>query len=66
MGDNKFCCVGDFPVLIPYQDLVRLVEVAKNIDQFTERLSRTDEQLTALKGLYSELLQKVRELDKLI
>lgn len=66
MGDSKFCCVGDFPVLIPYQDLVRLVEVAKNIDQFTERLSRTDEQLTALKGLYSELLQKVRELDKLI
>lgn len=66
MSDNKFCCVGDFPVLIPYQDLVRLVEVAKNIDQFTERLSRTDDQLSALKGLYSELLEKVREMDKLL
>lgn len=66
MGDSKFCCVGDFPVLIPYKDLVKLVEVAKNIDQFTERLSRTDEQLSALKGLYIEVLEKVRELDKLI
>ena len=66
MGDSKFCCVGDFPVLIPYQDLVRLVEVAKNIDQFSDRLSRMDDQLSALKGLYSELLEKVRELDKLV
>ena len=66
MADTNFCCASDFPVLIPYKDLVQLVEVAKNLEQLEKRLSRTDEQLTALKGLYSELLQKVRELDKLI
>lgn len=66
MGDSKFCCVDDFPVLIPYKDLVKLVEVAKNLEQFEMRLSRTDEKLGALNGLYSELLQKVRELDNLI
>ena len=31
MAKDEFCCVGDFPVLIPYRDLVKVVEVAKNI-----------------------------------
>lgn len=66
MNDNKFCCAGDFPVLIPYQDLVNLLELAKNLEQFSARLSRVDDQLTALKGMYGELLEKVAELDKLI
>lgn len=31
MAEKKnFCCVEDFPVLVPYRDLVKLVEVANN------------------------------------
>lgn len=66
MSNTKFCCVDDFPVLIPYKDLVNLIEVAKNLERIEQRLSRTDEQLGALTGLYGELLQKVRDLDKMV
>lgn len=65
MGDDKFCCADDFPVLIPYRDLVRFVETARNIERFSERLSRTDKQLAALRGLYSELLEKVGDLERM-
>lgn len=66
MSDNKFCCVGDFPVLIPYKDLVKFVEVAKNLERFESRLSRTDEQISALRLMFTELVEKVGEMDKLL
>lgn len=60
---KNFCCVEDFPVLVPYQDLVKLVEVAKNLEQYNRGLSLANKQLTALRVQYSELLEKVREID---
>ncbi|MBQ7129884.1 MAG: hypothetical protein IJO21_02430 [Oscillospiraceae bacterium] len=66
MSNPKFCCVDDFPVLIPYRDLEKIVEVAKNMERYEKCLSRTNEQLAALRHQYSELLEKVREMDKLL
>lgn len=64
MPKDKFCGVGDFPVLIPYRDLVKMVEIARNMERYEKGLSRANDQLAALRVQYGELLQKVRELDK--
>ena len=66
MNNAEFCCVENFPVLIPYRDLVKIVEVAKNMERYEKCLSRTNEQLTALRSQYAELCEKVREMDKLV
>lgn len=66
MSKDNFCCVGDFPVLIPYKELERLLEVARNLEGFEQRLSRTNEQLAALRLMHSELMEKVRELQKMV
>lgn len=66
MSNPKFCCVDDFPVLVPYRDLVKLLEVAKNMERYEKCLSRTNEQLAALRFQYTELSEKVREMDKLL
>ena len=64
MAKDEFCCVGDFPVLIPYRDLIKVVEVAKNMERYEKCLSRTSEQLAALRLQYVELSEKVREMGK--
>lgn len=53
MNNAEFCCVENFPVLIPYRDLVKIVEVAKNMERYEKCLSRTNEQLTALRSQYA-------------
>ena len=66
MSQKEFCCVGDFPVLIPYRDLEKIVEVATNMDRYQRELRRTSEQLTALRRQYTELLEKVQKMDKIL
>lgn len=65
MAEKKnFCCVEDFPVLVPYRDLVKLVEVANNLERYNDGLSLANKQLSALRVQYGELLEKVREIDR--
>lgn len=66
MSDREFCCVGNFPVLIPYKDLEKVVEVAKNLERYERGLSQANKQLAALRSQYLELMEKVREMDKLL
>lgn len=66
MSNPKFCCVDDFPVLIPYRDLEKIVEVAKNMESYERCISQTNKQLAALRHQYTELSEKVREMDKLL
>lgn len=63
MSEKNLCCVDNYPVLIPYEDFVRLATMSKDLDTFRKRLSRTDEQLARLRSLYSELLEKFNNLD---
>lgn len=58
MSNADFCCAENFPVLIPYRDLVKIVEVAKNLERYEKCLSRTNEQLVALRSQYTELCEK--------
>lgn len=66
MKEHDFCCVGNFPVLIPYKDLEKVVEVSKNLERYERGLSQANKQLAALRSQYLELMEKVRELDKML
>lgn len=66
MNNSDFCSVGNFPVLIPYRDLEKVVEIAKNMERYERGLSQANKQLTALRSQYLELMEKVLEMDKLL
>lgn len=66
MSEQNFCCVGNFSVLIPYRELEKILEVAKNMERYERCISQTNKQLAALRNQYVELSEKVREMDKLL
>ena len=66
MDKPEFCGVGNFPVLIPYEDLEKLLEVANKLESYEKGLSLANDQLLAMRMQYAELLEKVRELDRMI
>ena len=59
MDDDKFCCVENYQVLIPYKDLVKMVEVAQKVEQIELQYSRLQEQYAAIRGMFSECLDKI-------
>lgn len=63
VSDKNFCCVDNYSVLIPYKDLEKLLQAVNKLPQFQARLDRTDEQLLALRVMYTEALQKISELE---
>lgn len=62
MAEDQFCCVDNYSVLIPYKDLVKLVEVAKKVEVIEEQYARLQEQYTAIRGMFSECLDKISEI----
>ena len=62
MDDDKFCCVENYQVLIPYKDLVKMVEVAQKVEQIELQYSRLQEQYAAIRGMFSECLDKINEI----
>lgn len=65
-NQEHFCCVGDFPVLIPYRDLEKLVEIGKNYEAMEQRLSEAEKRLGYLHIMYTEALDKIAEIRRLI
>ena len=64
MSDPKFCGVGNLSVVIPYRDLERMINLARNMDGFKDSLSDMDKRVTALRCMYTELLEKVGEIER--
>jgi hypothetical protein len=62
MADEKFCSVEHYSVLIPYRDLVKIAEMAKNYEVMQAQYNRLEEQYAAMRGMFSEVLDVVREI----
>lgn len=62
MADDKFCCVQNYSVLIPYSDLEKLVDVASKVESIEQQYTRLQEQYAAIRGMFSECLQKIAEI----
>lgn len=66
MDDKKFCGVGNFSVNVPLEDFLILVEVAKNMASYQKEVRNLNTQVSALRGQYSETLEKIQELKEMI
>lgn len=66
MPEEKFCCVDNYSVLIPYKDLEKLVNLAKNNEEILRQLEATNERCAAMQMMYGELLEKVAEIKRML
>ena len=62
MADDKFCSVEKYSVLIPYSDLEKLVDVANKVESIELQYKRLQDQYAAIRGMFSECLEKIREI----
>ena len=66
MPEDKFCCPENFSVLIPYEDLVKMVEMAKKVEIIEEQYARLQDQYAAIRGMFSECLDKIKEIREFV
>lgn len=66
MADEKFCAVENYSVLIPYHDLAKMVEIAHKVDEIENQYTRLQEQYTAIRGMFSECLEKIHEIRQFV
>ena len=62
MLDKEFCCVENYSVLIPYRDLVKIAEMAKEVEVIKAQYDRLQDQYAAIRGMFSECLDKIQEI----
>jgi prefoldin subunit 5 len=56
----------DYPVLIPYSQLVELLEASQRIKEYKSEVKRLNDQVLALRIMQSECMEQIRELKKLL
>lgn len=56
----------DYPVMIPYSQLVELLEASQRIKEYKAEVARLNDQVLALRIMQSECMEKIKELKKLI
>ncbi len=67
MADSdKFGCVENYSVLIPYGDLVKMVEIANKVEYIEQQYERLQEQYAAIRGMFSECLDKISEIREFV
>lgn len=54
----------DYPVMIPYSELCRLLDATKQLDQFREQVKIYEKQVLALRIMQQECFEKLREIEK--
>lgn len=62
MPDENFCCPENYSVLIPYRDLVKIADMAKNYEVILAQNKRLQEQYTAIQGMFSECLLEIKKI----
>ena len=64
MNKKDFCCVDNFSVIVPYRELEKMLQSANKIEHIEALVKRVDERNSAMQLMYSELLEKVAEIDR--
>lgn len=57
-----FCGVEHYSIIIPYSDFLKIADMAKNYEAILASTKRTEEQYAAMRGMFSECLDTVREI----
>lgn len=56
----------DYPVLIPYSELCRLLDATKQIQEYRLEVEKYKKQVLSLRIMQQECFEKLRELEKLL
>ena len=66
MGDSSkgFCSADNFSVLIPYKDLEALLQCARKCDTLEKKIQRMEKQIDALRGMYTEALDRIADINR--
>lgn len=66
MNKNDFCCVENFSVIIPYRELEKMLESSNKIAHIESLVARMDERNATMQLLYSEMLEKIDEINRFL
>lgn len=66
MAKKDFCVPEDFTVSIPYPKFVKLMETVNNFEAIEQRMTRLEDRMTGLYGIYTEVLEKLGEIKELL
>ena len=56
----------DYPVLIPYSELCKLLDSMKLIEEYRIEVEKYKKQVLALRIMQQECFEKLREMEKLL
>ena len=62
MADKDFVAPEKYHVIIPYSDLEKMMYVIERLEKIEKNQARLDEQYAAIRGMFSECLEVVREI----
>ena len=60
--DKDFVVSAPLQVIIPYSEYEKVVNMAHEVEAIKEQYSRLMDQYTAIRGMFSECLEKIGEI----
>ena len=64
MKQKETYCADRYAVSIPYRDLEAILESAKQIEHIEQLAKHMDERCARMQLMYSEMLEKIAEIDR--
>lgn len=66
MMDDDFVASAPPYVVIPYSEYEKVVKMAQKLEDMERVIKRMDEQYSAIRGMFSECLDKIREIQRFV
>lgn len=66
MLDDDFVPFAPPYVVIPYSEYEKVVKMAQKLEEMDRVIKRMDEQYSAIRGMFSECLEKIREIQRFV
>lgn len=63
---NDFVASDRLQVIMPYSDYEKVVHMAQELEEMKRQFSRIQEQYSAIRGMFSECLEKIQEIQKFV
>lgn len=61
---ENLCDPHNYSILVPYKDFENLVGIAREYQEILKVVKHQDEQLVAMRQMFSECLEKIAEIDR--
>ena len=63
---DNFVAPDRMSVIIPYSDLEKMVKVVQKMEEMERQYKRIEDQYAAIRGMFSECLEKIREIQQFV